>query len=55
MTPSELKTAFKNIHSIAGMSLMDIINKKPPAPTRERKYEDLWLTPKELKEKYKDE
>lgn len=54
MTLAELKEEFRKIHSIAKMSLMDIINKKPPEPERKRKYEDLWLTPKELKELYKE-
>ena len=50
---SELKNEFRKTHPIAKMSLMDIVRKKPPEPEPERKYEDLWLTPKELKEKHK--
>ena len=55
MTASELKNEFRKTHPIAKLSLMDLIQKKPPEPEKPRKYEDLWLNPKELKEKYKRE
>ena len=54
-TPSELKNEFRKTHPIARLSLMDIVEKKPRKPEEKRKYEDLWLTPKELKEKDKGE
>lgn len=54
MSPTELKNEFKKTHPIARLALMDLIDKKPPKPERRRKYEDLWLTPKELREKYKN-
>ena len=54
-SPSELKIEFKKTHPIARLALMDVIDKKPPKPEKPRKYADLWLTPKELEEKYKKE
>jgi len=54
MSPTELKNEFKKTHPIARLSLMDIVNKKQPKPKPERLYEDLWLTPKELRDKHKD-
>lgn len=54
MSPSELKNEFRKTHPIARLALMDLIDKKPPKPMPKRVYGDLWLTPKELREKYKD-
>ena len=50
----ELKKEFEKSHQIAGLSFKDAVDKKLPKPERQRKYDDLWLTPKELKEKYKE-
>ena len=52
-TPSELKNEFRKTHPLARLALMDIVDKKPREPEKGRKYEDLWLTPKELREKHK--
>ena len=46
----ELKLEMENTHPIAKMALKDNIGKKTPEPQKERKYSDLWLSPKELKE-----
>jgi len=54
MSATELKNEFKKTHPIAKLSLMDIVDKKPPKPQPGRVYEDLWLTPKELREKHKE-
>ena len=51
---SELKNEFRKTHPIARLALMDLIDKKPKKPEIQRKYEDLWLTPKELREKYRN-
>jgi len=53
-SPIELKNEFRKTHPIARLALMDLIDKKPPKPMPKRVYADLWLTPKELKQKYKD-
>lgn len=53
MSLSELKEEFRKTHPIARLALMDLIGKKPKKEEEHRKYEDLWLTPKELREKYK--
>lgn len=50
----ELKKEFESAHPIAGLSYKDAIDKKPKKTETRRKYEDLWLTPKELQEKYKE-
>lgn len=42
MTPSEIKTEFRKIHSIARLSLMELLNKKPPEPEPKHKARDLW-------------
>ena len=55
MSLSELKNEFKKTHPIARLALMDLIDKKPKKPGPKRKYEDLWLTPKELRDKYKED
>lgn len=52
-SPSELKLEFKKTHPIARLALMDVIDKKPPEPEPERKYEDLWLTPEQQRKKYR--
>ena len=42
MTPSELKEELRKTHPIATMSLMDLVDKKPPVPEPERKFKDRW-------------
>jgi len=52
-SPSELKNEFRKTHPIARLSLMDLVDKKPPEKQPERKYEDLWMTPEEIRKKYR--
>lgn len=42
MTPSELKKEMRKTHPIARLSLMDIVDKKPPKPKPKRQVENIW-------------
>lgn len=42
MTPSELKEELRRTHPIATMSLMDLVDKKPPEPKKPKTIEELW-------------
>ncbi len=42
MTPFELKNEFRKTHPIARLSLMDIVDKKPPKPKKDVTLESLF-------------
>lgn len=41
-TPSEMKAEFKKIHSIARLSLMELLNKKTPEPEPKHQAKGIW-------------
>jgi len=51
-TVNEMVKSTKGTHPIYKQALMELVARKRPEKRKEREYEDLWLTPKELAEKY---
>lgn len=52
-TVNEMVESTKGSHPIYKQALMELVARIRPEEKPEREYSDLWLTPKELAEKYK--
>lgn len=52
-TSYEMEQSSKGTHPIYKQALMELVTRKRPEKRHERNYDDIWLSPKEIKEKYR--